>query len=148
MRSVLAATLAAAFALAQALPPGAVTPAEPVYGPELEGFDYPFPVRQFQFASQNVDLHMAYLDIAPQAPNGRTVVLLHGKNFTAATWEGTIRVLAQAGYRVVAPDQVGFGKSAKPAHYQYSFQQLAHNTRALLDSIGVQSPGRWSSWCW
>jgi pimeloyl-ACP methyl ester carboxylesterase len=133
MRTILAAILAATFAVAQAPPP-----AEPVYGPELEGFDYPFPVRQFEFTSQGVGLHMAYLDVAPQTPNGRTVVLLHGKLFTAATWEGTIRVLAQAGYRVVAPDQVGFGKSAKPAHYQYSFQQLAHNTRALLDSIGVQ----------
>ncbi len=81
---------------------------------------------------------MAYLDVAPGHPNGRAVVLLHGKNFTAATWEPTIRVLTGAGYRVVAPDQIGFGKSSKPAHYQYSFQQLAHNTRALLDAIGVK----------
>jgi pimeloyl-ACP methyl ester carboxylesterase len=107
------------------------------YGAELEGFDYPFPVRRFEFASQGVNLHMAYLDVVPERPNGRTIVLLHGKNFTAATWEGTIRVLAKAGYRVIAPDQIGFGKSTKPAHYQYSFHQLAHNTRALLASIGV-----------
>lgn len=58
----------------------------PVYGPELEGFEYPIPVRQFQFTSQGVKLHMAYLDQAPAAAHGRTVVLLHGKNFTAATW--------------------------------------------------------------
>jgi pimeloyl-ACP methyl ester carboxylesterase len=107
------------------------------YGPELEGFDYPFPVRRFEFVSQGVTLHMAYMDVAPEQPNGRTVVLLHGKNFTAATWEPTVRVLAKAGFRVVAPDQIGFGKSTKPAHYQYSFQQLAHNTRALLASLGV-----------
>jgi pimeloyl-ACP methyl ester carboxylesterase len=108
------------------------------YGPELEGFDYPFPVRRFEFVSQGVNLHMAFMDVAPERPNGRTVVLMHGKNFTAATWERTIRVLTKAGYRVVAPDQIGFGKSTKPAHYQYSFQQLAHNTRALLGSIGVR----------
>jgi pimeloyl-ACP methyl ester carboxylesterase len=108
------------------------------YGLELEGFDYPFPVRRFEFASQGVTLRMAYMDVAPERPNGRTAVLLHGKNFTAATWERTIRVLARAGYRVVAPDQIGFGKSTKPTHYQYSFQQLAHNTRALLASIGVR----------
>jgi pimeloyl-ACP methyl ester carboxylesterase len=39
---------------------------------------------------------------------------------------------------VLAPDQVGFGKSSKPAHYQYSFQQLARNTRDLLEAAGVQ----------
>jgi pimeloyl-ACP methyl ester carboxylesterase len=80
---------------------------------------------------------MAYLDMRPEKPNGRTVVLLHGKNFCAATWEDTMRVLQAQGYRVVVPDQVGFCKSTKPAAYQYSFQQLAHNTAALLDALGV-----------
>ncbi|WIL22008.1 alpha/beta hydrolase [Geothrix sp.] len=113
-------------------------PRTAVYGPELEGFDYPFPVRRFEFTSQGVKLRMAFMEVAPEKPNGQTVVLLHGKNFTAATWERSIRVLAQAGYRVVAPDQIGFGKSTKPAHYQYSFQQLASNTRALLASLGIE----------
>jgi pimeloyl-ACP methyl ester carboxylesterase len=55
--------------------------------------------------------------------------------------------LSSAGYRVVAPDQVGFCKSTEPAHYQYTFQQLSENTRALLDSIGVKN-AIVSSWCW
>jgi pimeloyl-ACP methyl ester carboxylesterase len=81
---------------------------------------------------------MAYMDVKPTTtPNGRTAVLLHGKNFCAATWHDTIAVLTGAGYRVIAPDQIGFCKSSKPAHYQYSFQQLASNTHALLASIGV-----------
>ena len=85
-------------------------------------------------------VNMAYMDIAPTAKaNGRTVVLLHGKNFCGATWEETIRQLTGAGYRVVAPDQVGFCKSTKPAHYQYTFQQLARNTHALLASIGIDN---------
>jgi pimeloyl-ACP methyl ester carboxylesterase len=135
--------LAIALSLPVATVPAAPASLPPVqdavYGPELEGFEYPFPVKQFQFTSQGVALHMAFLEVLPETPNGRTVVLLHGKNFTAATWAPTIRVLTRAGYRVVAPDQIGFGKSTKPAHYQYSFQQLAHNTRALLDSIGVKA---------
>ena len=58
----------------------------PAYGPELEGFTYPFPVSQYRFDSQGESLHMAYLDVPPSAtPNGRTAVLLHGKNFCAAT---------------------------------------------------------------
>jgi pimeloyl-ACP methyl ester carboxylesterase len=91
----------------------------------------------FQFASQGADLDMAYMDVKPAKPNGEVAVLLHGKNFCSATWEGTIKFLNQAGYRVIAVDQIGFCKSTKPEHYQYSFQQLAGNTRALLASLGV-----------
>lgn len=109
----------------------------PAYGPELQGFDYPHPVRDFSFTSQGQTLHMAYMDVQPQQPNGRTVVLLHGKNFCAATWDDTITRLSAAGYRVIAPDQIGFCKSSKPAAYQFTFQQLARNTHALLASLGI-----------
>jgi pimeloyl-ACP methyl ester carboxylesterase len=109
----------------------------PAFGPELQGFDYPWPVQHFRFSSQGAALDMAYMDVMPAQPNGRTAVLLHGKNFCAATWQGTVAVLSRAGYRVIAPDQIGFCKSSKPAHYQFSFQQLAANTHALLSSIGV-----------
>lgn len=117
---------------------GAARAAEPAYGPELEGFDYPYPVQQYRFTSQGLPMHMAYMDVKPATPNGRTVVLLHGKNFCAATWQASIEALSKAGYRVVAPDQIGFCKSTKPEHYQYSFQQLAANTHALLEAIGVK----------
>ena len=103
----------------------------------MQGFDYPAPVGQYEFTSQGVALHMAYMDIKPAHPNGRTAVLLHGKNFCAATWEPTIHQLSDAGYRVIAPDQIGFCKSSKPERYQYSFQQLARNTHALLQTLGV-----------
>lgn len=108
------------------------------YGGQLQGFDYAFPVRTFDFRSQGQSLQMAYLDVAPTGTaNGRTVLLLHGKNFCAGTWESTIRALVADGYRVVAPDQVGFCKSSKPMGYQFSFAQLAANTRALLASLDI-----------
>ncbi|WP_434659711.1 alpha/beta fold hydrolase [Klebsiella sp. MISC125] len=110
----------------------------PSYGAQLEGFDYAWPVKHFTFTSQNQQLDMAYLDIQPPKPNGHTVVLMHGKNFCAGTWETTIRVLANDGYRVVAPDQIGFCKSTKPLNYQYSFQQLANNTHALLKQLNIE----------
>lgn len=133
----------------------------PAYGPELEGFSYPHEVHEFAFTSQGQSLHMAYMDVQPAKANGRTVVLLHGKNFCAATWDATIDELAAAGYRVIAPDQIGFCKSSKPGAppntlagttpnesgaitasepvaYQFTFQQLARNTRALLQSLGVE----------
>jgi len=118
----------------------AATPARadsPAYGPELEGFDYAWPVQRFDLESQQQMLHMSYLDVRPQRPNGRTIVLLHGKNFCAGTWEITIRALSEAGWRIIAPDQIGFCKSSKPQRYQYSFQQLAANTHALLEHLGV-----------
>lgn len=109
----------------------------PAYGPELQGFEYPHPVHEFTFVSQGQTLHMAYMDVQPEQPNGRVAVLLHGKNFCGATWDATIRELHSAGYRVIAPDQIGFCKSSKPAAYQFSFQQLARNTHALLAALGV-----------
>src|SRR3546814_11538760 len=82
---------------------------------------------------------MAYMDVAATAePNGRTVLLLRGKNFCAATWESAIAALAGAGFRVVAVDQVGFCKSSKPRRYQFSFGQLADNTPALLQPTRIE----------
>jgi len=114
----------------------AAQPAGP-YGQELEGFDYPFPVQRQTFESQGQVVSMAFMDVAPAVANGRTVVLLHGKNFCAATWGVTIARLSAAGFRVIAPDQIGFCKSSKPERYQFSFHQLAANTRALIESRGV-----------
>lgn len=107
----------------------------------LTDFPYPYPVRQHAFTSQGQALVMAYMDVPPTSTaNGRTAVLFHGKNFCGATWEGVIAPLAEAGFRVVIPDQIGFCKSTKPATYQMSFHQLAANTRALLEHLGVARP--------
>jgi pimeloyl-ACP methyl ester carboxylesterase len=111
----------------------------PSYGPELQGFDYPYELKSIAFESQGEKLRMAYMDVPAQGKaNGRTVTLMHGKNFCGATWEATIKALSESGYRVVVPDQIGFCASTKPEHYQYSFQQLAMNTHALLEKLGVQ----------
>jgi len=107
-------------------------------GANLERFDYPAPVRWFKASSQGHPIRMAYLDWSPTVrANGLTVVLLHGKNFCSATWDETARGLAGAGFRVIAPDQVGFCKSSKPPGYQYSFHAMAELTRRLLDQSGA-----------
>jgi len=111
--------------------------------PMLADFTYPHRVERYDFQSQGQALSMAYMDIAPgQATksNGKTVVLLHGKNFCGAPWEGVIPALRDAGYRVVVPDQIGFCKSSKPEGYQFGLHQLAANTRALLDRLKVEKP--------
>ncbi|MES2514215.1 MAG: alpha/beta hydrolase [Bacteroidota bacterium] len=106
---------------------------------ELTNVNYPFGVNFFLFRSQGQSLKMAYMDVLPSKPNGKTIILFHGKNFNAAYWEQTINELIKKGFRVIAPDQVGFGKSTKPASYQYSFSQLAANTKAILDSLKLSS---------
>jgi hypothetical protein len=69
---------------------------QPAYGPELEGFEYPWPVSYYSLTSQGEKLRMAFMDVKPAGtPNGKTVVLFHGKNFCAATWQGTIAALTQ-----------------------------------------------------
>ena len=119
----------------------AIVPANVAWAdPMLADFDYPYPVHRYEFTSQGQSLAMAYMDVRPAQPAGKTVVLLHGKNFCAATCEDTIAPLRDAGYRVVVPDQIGFCKSTKPQAYQFGLHQLAANTHALLDSVGIERP--------
>ena len=110
-------------------------PATEPFGIALEGFPYPYPVHLFPLTQQGEQLRMAYMDVAPKGDaTGRTVVLLHGRNFPSSYWHGAIEALAGAGYRVIVPDQIGFNKSSKPA-FDLHFDQLARNTRALLDEL-------------
>jgi pimeloyl-ACP methyl ester carboxylesterase len=132
-RLVLSALLAAvSLAVAHAAEP---QPREP-YGIGLEGFAYPYPVSMLPLVNDGEPVRMAYMDVAAATPNGRTVVLLHGRNFPSSYWAPVIRTLSEAGYRVVVPDQIGFGKSSKPAA-DLHFDTLARNTIALLDHLGI-----------
>lgn len=112
-------------------------PATEPFGIALEGFPYPYPVNLFPLTQEGEQLRMAYIDVAPKGDaNGRTVLLLHGRNFPSSYWKSAVEALAGAGYRVIAPDQIGFGKSSKPS-FDLHFDQLARNTRALLDELKV-----------
>lgn len=103
----------------------------------LTNYEYPFPVHFIELSNQRQYLKMSYMDIIPENYNQKNIVLLHGKNFNGAYWETTIKALTKEGYRVIVPDQIGFGKSTKPNHFQYTFQQLAENTKRLLDHLGI-----------
>ena len=104
----------------------------------LDNLPYPHPVHHLPLTMGGEDVRMAYMDVHPRsAANGRTVVLLHGYNFFGEYWAGTIAALRNRGFRVVVPDQIGFGRSSKPIGY-YSFHQMAAHTKALLDHLGVE----------
>lgn len=137
MNRLLPATLAAALLLSPLAASRAAdnAPHEP-YGIDLEGFAYPYPVNLLPLVNDGEQLRMAYMDVAPTQPNGRTIVLLHGRNFPSSYWAPVIKMLSQAGFRVVVPDQIGFGKSSKPAG-ELHFDTLARNTITLLDHLGI-----------
>ena len=120
---------------AQQLPPAPA--GGPDYGPRLERFSYPWPVQTMTVDIVGQPAEMAFMDVAPARPNGRSVVLLHGKNFCGATWESTVQALTEQGYRVLVPDQIGFCKSSKPRAAQYSFEMLARLTHQLMASRGI-----------
>lgn len=122
------------FVPAEAQQPAATK--EP-YGIGLEGFAYPYPVNMLPLTNEGEQVRMAYMDVAPVTPNGRTVLLLHGRNFPSSYWAPVIKTLTDAGYRVVVPDQIGFGKSSKPG-FDLHFDTLARNTIALLDHLQLQ----------
>jgi pimeloyl-ACP methyl ester carboxylesterase len=143
-RTTFAAVLAAAAMSGDAGAQTSPTSAAPVQltalpplGIGLEGINYPYPVQYLDLTLEGQPVRMAYMDVPPAAaPNGKTVVLLHGKSFSGDYWSHTIATLTGQGYRVIAPDQIGFGKSSKP-DIRYHFDILARNTKTLLDSLGV-----------
>ncbi|MFD0987113.1 alpha/beta fold hydrolase [Methyloligella solikamskensis] len=109
----------------------------PPLGIALEGYPYPYDVKLFPLTRDGQDLNMAYMDVAPtDEANGRTVLLFHGRNFPSSYWAPVIETLSEAGYRVVAPDQIGFGKSSKPT-FDLHFDELARNTAELLESLEI-----------
>src|SRR5215475_2233067 len=137
MRAILLGAVCATFACSL-LAAHAATPAEhEPYGIDLEGFPYPYPVNLMPVVNDGEQLRMAYMDVAPAKPNGRTALLLHGRNFPSSYWAPVIKTLADAGYRVVVPDQIGFGKSSKPSG-ELHFDTLARNTVALLDHLHIE----------
>jgi pimeloyl-ACP methyl ester carboxylesterase len=103
----------------------------------LSNVDYAYPVKYFSIAAEGQKLQMAYMDVPPtQKANGRTIVLFHGKNFGGYYWTNIIKALTSKGFRVIVPDQIGFGKSTK-AYIHYSFHQLASWNRELLQSLNI-----------
>ncbi len=104
---------------------------------QLTTWDYPYPVKKFSTKFQKQAVEIAYMDIAAVGKSRGVVLMFHGKNFSSDYWAPVIAGLSQAGYRVIAPDQIGFGKSSKP-DAKYGFDELASTTRQLLNSLGIK----------
>lgn len=103
----------------------------------LENVDYAYPVHNLSLNIDGQDVRMVYMDVKPSRPNGKTLMLFHGKNFAGYYWTNVIKAFSEKGYRVVIPDQIGFGKSSRPV-VNYSFHRLASYNRQLMDSLKIQ----------
>ena len=98
---------------------------------------YPHPVSYLDVLAYGQSYRMAYMDVAPTGEaNGRTVMLFHGMNFTGAAFAPTIEALSSAGFRVIAIDRLGWGRSSKPLiHYRLGL--WTSHAKALLDHLGI-----------
>jgi pimeloyl-ACP methyl ester carboxylesterase len=102
-----------------------------------EDVSYPFPTASLPLTLYGQDLRIAYMDVAPLGrANGHTVILLHGNNFAGFYFGGPIDALRKEGFRVIVPDQIGYGRSSKPI-IPYNLHDMARNTRLVLQSLKI-----------
>jgi pimeloyl-ACP methyl ester carboxylesterase len=78
-------------------------------------------------------------DVRVDGPeDGRPVLLLHGFPQTSASWAAVSPLLAQAGLRTYAPDQLGYSPGARPGEVEdYSMQNLAQVTADLMTALEI-----------
>lgn len=111
------------------------------WGPVSANFEeipYPYPVEFLELERFDQQMRMAYMDVPPEgSPNGQTVFIQHGMNFYSEAYTDTINRLADAGFRVIAVDRIGYAKSSKPI-IPYNFNFVASNMKALLDELGIE----------
>ncbi|MDP1691238.1 MAG: alpha/beta hydrolase [Burkholderiaceae bacterium] len=77
------------------------------------------------------------LHIDDSGGGGRPVVLIHGWPLSAQAWEPQVSALRNAGYRVVAYDRRGFGRSDKPES-GYGYDTLADDLQRVMDQCALQ----------
>jgi pimeloyl-ACP methyl ester carboxylesterase len=144
MKTLLVAAVISAFAAGRAdaqqtTPAAPPTPTDVKPGSiTCEDVAYPFPSTYLPLTVYGQDVRMAFMDVPPLGqPNGHTVLVLHGHNFAGFYFGGPIEALRKEGFRVVVPDQIGYGRSSKPI-IPYNFTDMARNTRAILQSLKIE----------
>lgn len=145
MKTVIAVLMAASVISSNAAAqgrnaPAVATPADVKPGSiTCEECPYPFPSSYLPLTLYGQDVRMAYMDVAPQGtPNGHTVMIFHGNNFAGFYFGNIIEALRKEGFRVIVPDQIGYGRSSKPI-IPYSFNDWARNSRAILQSLKIDT---------
>lgn len=82
-------------------------------------------------------LRMGYVDVGPS--DGQPILLLHGEPTWSYLYRRMIPLLVEAGYRCVAPDLIGFGRSDKPIERSaYTYARHIAWMHAFVDSVGLR----------
>jgi pimeloyl-ACP methyl ester carboxylesterase len=128
----------AGSAAAQSEPPSEPPADWGVTAIDFSNVPYPYSVEFVDVEVYGRQLRMAYMDVAPVGtPNGQTIVLFHGFNFGMYAFGETMEILRNAGFRTIAIDRLGFGRSSKPIMH-YNLHVPARNTQRLLDHLGIE----------
>ena len=104
--------------------------------------DFPYPPNYAEVPLRESDplpLRLHYIDVGPR--DGRVLLLLHGQSQWAYAWRDLFPLLVAAGFRVVAPDMIGFGRSDKPLSPQaYSFDQHLYWLGHFIEGMAFSQP--------
>lgn len=104
----------------------------------------PWPLKRLALAKTAATYGMdtvpevAYVELNPEGQ--RTLVFIHGLGSYLKFWRYQLDAFAAQGYRVIAVDLPGYGKSDKPATFPYTMEAMADAVRELVHSLGVEHP--------
>jgi pimeloyl-ACP methyl ester carboxylesterase len=93
-----------------------------------------FAIKEYDIATNGISLHVT------EQGDGPAVLFCHGFPDTAYTWRRQMKAVAAAGYRAVAPDMRGYGRSSAPADANlYTPLHTAGDLVGLLDALKLPS---------
>jgi haloalkane dehalogenase len=96
--------------------------------------DYPFTPNFIQID----ELRMHYLDEG--SPSGNVILLMHGEPTWSYLYRKIIPILSREGYRIIAPDLIGFGKSDKPSAFEdYSYKNHVNWIAKFIQTLDLQN---------
>lgn len=99
--------------------------------------DFPYPPHYVEIGTGAAKLRVAYIDEGPR--DAPIVLLMHGEPTWSFLYRKMIPVLVNAGYRVLVPDQIGFGRSDKPARKSdYSYFNHVQWMCAWMETLNLQ----------
>jgi haloalkane dehalogenase len=97
--------------------------------------DFPYEPRYVEVPP---GLRMAWVEAGPAS--GETILMLHGEPSWSFLYRKVMKVVAAAGYRAVAPDLIGFGRSDKPTKREdYTYQRHVDWVAAFVEKTGLSN---------
>jgi dipeptidyl aminopeptidase/acylaminoacyl peptidase len=95
-------------------------------------------IKEYDVPTNGISLHVTEMG------EGEAVVFCHGFPDTAYTWRRQMQAVASAGYRAIAPDMRGYGRSSAPADAAfYTPLQTTGDLIGLLDALKIPAPSSW-----